>query len=504
VIVVEQIHAHATLTPAKVAVVVDNRPITYAAFNNQIAATRRYLERYNLRAGSVGVVWAHSIYHSWLLNLALRSLGLMTISVQSYGEISHFGRLDVGCVVTTEADAASPLSRLGLGETAASIRAPLSIFDEDESAPLAPPPIDRLDGGHIVLTSATTGVYKKIWLNPAKLEEGVQTGMQRIRDNAPSVTGGEDRVVNMASFGLWTGSGYGTPVAMWMMGSTVVIYQAADLWRSFDYPGITHAMLTPAFLQQILSAPEGALQPQPGAQVVVVGGAMSVSLARRARSRLTQRLASMLGSTEGGMWAVTPILSDEDLRLHRVQPGRTLEIVDEDHNPVAAGELGQLRVRIDDGPAGYYDDEAATQTFFRDGWFYPGDLAVLRPDGRLSLHGRVTDVISIMGDKYPAEPFERGLQERLEVEDVCVFSMPGSEREELHVVLQSSAPVPEAAVAEAVKAVLDGFPRAHVHVVDMMPRNHMGKVQRLKLKQALMAASAPELGLEQARTAESH
>ena len=32
-----------------------------------------------------------------------------------------------------------------------------------------------------------------------------------------------------------------------------------------------------------------------------------------------------------------------------------------------------------------------------------------------------------------------------------------------------------------------GFPRARVHYVEDIPRNHMGKVRRLALKQMLMA-----------------
>src|SRR5262249_40003860 len=135
----------------------------------------------------------------------------------------------------------------------------------------------------------------------------------------------------------------------------------------------------------------------------------------------------------------------------------------------------------------YYREPAATARFFRDGWYYPGDLAIVHPDGRVSLHGRTTDVLSVRGSKRAAEPFERALREALGVEDVCVFTMGSPEGELAHVVLQSAAPPPPATVTAALKQVLEGFPKAVVHVVEAMPRGGTGKVQRLRLKQMLMA-----------------
>jgi acyl-coenzyme A synthetase/AMP-(fatty) acid ligase len=482
-IVIEKIHQHALNTPGVTAVAFNGISVDYPTFYRSILAVRRTLATHNLRQGSVGVVWTTSLLDAWLVNLALRSLGLITIAVQSVDEAAQFDRLNVGCVVVSEDVGSERIAALGLPKSTPVITLKPQLVTE---GPIEPPPADRLDGGHILLTSATTGRYKKVWANPAGLETGVGAGIQRIKDQVGDLVGPDQRAVNMGSFGLWTGMGYGVPIGMWFLGSTVVIWQAPEPWRSFDWPGITNAIVTPAFLQAILEAPEGALKPQPSVNIGVVGGAMSTMLARKARERLSPRIVNMLGSTEGGFWAMTPILKDEDLRLHRVSPTQTLEVVDEDGKAVPAGQLGELRVKVREG-AGYYDDPEATARFFRDGWFYPGDLAIRHPDGRLSLHGRVTDVLSIQGDKRPAEPFERALQEKLEVEDVCLFSMTAPEGEVLHAVLQTRTPPAPEAVTAALNDVLYGFPKAVVHVVEAMPRNHMGKVQRLKLKQQLMA-----------------
>ncbi len=67
----------------------------------------------------------------------------------------------------------------------------------------------------------------------------------------------------------------------------------------------------------------------------------------------------------------------------------------------------------------YLGHEAATRTFFRAGYFYPGDLAIMRGD-KLSLQARVTDVINVGASKYATLPLEFALQERLAARAVHV------------------------------------------------------------------------------------
>ena len=43
---------------------------------------------------------------------------------------------------------------------------------------------------------------------------------------------------------------------------------------------------------------------------------------------------------------------------------------------------------------------------FRDGWFYPGDIGVLHPDGMLIILGRERALLNFGGDKVRAEIVE--------------------------------------------------------------------------------------------------
>jgi acyl-coenzyme A synthetase/AMP-(fatty) acid ligase len=250
---------------------------------------------------------------------------------------------------------------------------------------------------------------------------------------------------------------------------------------------VTHALITSGALAEVLAGMPEDFRPTEGVIMVVTGGPLSKGMARQVRARLTQRIVNTLGSTESGSWSMTPVFSDEDLRWHRIHPHRTVEIVDENDQPVPHGSLGEVRVLLDNSFTGYLNDPEATASFVRGRYFYPGDLGIMDGEGRIALHGRVTDVLNILGDKVPAAPYEQALQEALGLEGVCVMSEAGlDQQEQLHVVLETAEPIDPATVQAAAVKVLRGFPSARFHFVDRFPRNHMGKIERFKLKQRLI------------------
>ena len=168
-------------------------------------------------------------------------------------------------------------------------------------------------------------------------------------------------------------------------------------------------------------------------------------------------------------------------------------MVDEAGNVLGPGIKGLVRVRIIDGLSGYLDDEVATRTFFRDGYFYPGDVGMFGHDGRLSLCGRASDVINVLGDKIATGPIEQALQDSLCVECVCILSVESTEgNDEINVVIQTGRPIEPADIVAAENAARSAFMRVPMRVVfiDKLPRNEMGKIERLALKRQLIMARA--------------
>lgn len=485
---IEGLYQNGCERPDAPAMIYNNQTLTYRRFYQQIRAARDWLQAQGVGEGGVGVIWTTLIPDGWILILALRSLGITTVAISTPREIARLAELDLRWITTTEG--AKPQGFDGLPDVPGVRRLvlPSAIFGvPDSGAPLPPPePVDP--AAHIILTSGTTGRYKMVRFD-ASVEQARVRYSRAIFTDLLDI-GGVRLFVHVLNFNLYTAAGYMTAMTAWPFGDAVAIYEGNEPWTSYNDPRLTHAIVTPHFLQRLMTAPEGALKRNENLQLLVVGGAAPTALTAQAKARLTPKVASVLGSTEAGFWAFTPLETPDDQRWHRVHPSRTLQVVDEDHKVLPPHTLGQLRVKIEDGLYGYYDDAEATAEFFRDGYMYPGDLAMLDEQGRVSLFGRVNDVINVLGDKRPAQPYEQALVDALGVTAACVFTLPGAQGEELHVAIETPRPIPQEALAAAIAPVFKDFPRAHFHFVADLPRNHNGKIQRFVLKQALMGTAA--------------
>ena len=94
-------------------------------------------------------------------------------------------------------------------------------------------------------------------------------------------------------------------------------------------------------------------------------------------------------------------------------------------------------------------------------------------------------MISIDGNKVATFPIEHRIEQQLRVTGVCVFAAPDAAGvDELHVVIESRTPVPAPALSW-LAAAFATFASVRVHRMDALPRNDMGKVERLALRRAL-------------------
>jgi acyl-CoA synthetase (AMP-forming)/AMP-acid ligase II len=477
----DTIFGFAVRTPNKTAVVYNGQPMSYRTLAANIALARGYFVSRGVSGSGLAVLVVFSLLDFWVLSLALRSLGLTTISVLSIAAIEEYRLRDARCVVASAAEALPELDawcadqgfefyEVSLeGETALGLGA------------VAPP--DR-QGGHVLLTSGTTGLRKKVLMDPAFEAEFM-------RDRQQILGIDRDSVVAAFNFGPWTGIGYNSPLSAWFVGATTVLYQGPEPHRALLWPGITHAMVFPELLTTLLAAPEGAYPPSPTMHLSVTSGAMTQAQIDQTRIRITPRIFNRVGSTEVNTFANTLLQVPEDHRWHRLVAGREVQIVDDQDKPVHIGETGRVRVCTVGGPTGYLDDEDATAAFFKDGFFYPGDLAVMREDGRMALQGRVTDVINIKGHKILPTPIETQLREALGVSGVCLFTMQDETgEEELHLTIETPAPIAAEVVTPALQRELRGYSGVHVHFVTALPRNDTGKVVRRAVVLEVLASRA--------------
>src|SRR6185503_12698842 len=98
----ERIYEWAHSHPTKTAIVCDDVAINYASFSRAIEAARRFLEPHAGPAGRTAIVLVNSPLDSWILLLALRSLGLNTICVDSIEAAEELKLRDVAFVAVTQ------------------------------------------------------------------------------------------------------------------------------------------------------------------------------------------------------------------------------------------------------------------------------------------------------------------------------------------------------------------------------------------------------------------
>lgn len=487
--VLEQIHESAATSPRKLALVFNGAPLSYGTFWRFIEGCRRSLQPH-LSAQGIAVVWVDSLLECWILDLALRSLGLDVACIKSRDQIDLFDGLDVACLITLESetgkDVGTAYNRRHLVLSAPSKQS------VPVDAPLPPLSEDLGTGGHIKLTSGTTGRNKMVMTTWGATREPIEQRRVRYAQLGDRIVQPSDQsVVNVFNMGLWTGGGYNWPIFIWSLGGAVVIEQTDDLHRSFDWPGITHTLITPRYLSGLISLPDDAFPFRPEMQLIVVSGAVSPTLWREAKKRLSAKILIKLSSTEIGAWARSLVETETDLRWYQVYATRRVEVVNETDVALGAGQLGRVRVALQENDAnGYLGDPESTADVFAGGWFYPGDLGVLDGEGRLALYGRGSDIVSLNGEKYPAEPWERAIQEKLGCEAVCVLSGNWrTDADRLHVFIETHRLIAVPNLADALRASLPGIGRIQAHIVDALPRTDTGKVKRMILAQQLHEGS---------------
>jgi len=342
-------------------------------------------------------------------------------------------------------------------------------------------------GGHILYTSGTTGRYKNVLMNGAK-------EARRNDARARSWSFGKRTVLHGVDFPLWTGAGFKQPSAVWHAGGCVVLDQRPDRFsRFFDQP-ISNVALVPTMLKDLLQAGRSS-EPFPNDLEVAVGaGFLSIGLAERAARQLTTKIEIQYGSTELAICVLHSYFHQLD-DLHWLIPvaGCNVEIADKNGAECPIGQEGELRIAVTDiDCSSYLGDIEASARVFRDGYFYPGDVAVRRADGRIRILGRTADVLNYHGQKVPVAPIEHQIQRLLGVDDVCLFSsLNENGDEELGIAIQSANAIPESTL-KTIRSHFASFERVCFVSLKEFPRSDTGmrKVQRAALRKLVFSGDA--------------
>jgi acyl-CoA synthetase (AMP-forming)/AMP-acid ligase II len=170
-----------------------------------------------------------------------------------------------------------------------------------------------------------------------------------------------------------------------------------------------------------------------------------------------------------------------------VTPDVAIQIVDSDGTILAADQEGHVRLKSKYAVDRYLGNPEASAKVFRDGWFYPGDLGRLMPDGLLVISGREQTVLNVGGDKISPETIELILSQFAGVIEAAAFVAPneyGNNEIRAAIVRQDSFDG-RAFEAYCSARIPRQFAPARIHFVDSLPHNEMGKLERNRLRECI-------------------
>ena len=273
---------------------------------------------------------------------------------------------------------------------------------------------------------------------------------------------------------------------------TMAHFRAPLLVQVAAEHGVTWLDVVPSIWELLLRTDGFTPEVLPQVRIAVFGGAPAApGTLEQVRARMPQlRLVDVYALSENP----APVTLLPDPEAHR-KPGSVgrpapyvdLRVVDADGVEVPRGDAGELEVRSPAVTPGYFGGTA--QLALRDGWLRTGDLARLDDDGYLHVGGRAVDLIIRGGvNVYPAE-VERALLATGQLADAVAVGVPSAvtgHNVGAAVVAREGVEPDLAALQAAVRDALGAHavPRP-LRVVDALPRNRNGKVDRVRALELL-------------------
>ncbi|MCK9381016.1 MAG: malonyl-CoA synthase [Sulfuritalea sp.] len=210
------------------------------------------------------------------------------------------------------------------------------------------------------------------------------------------------------------------------------------------------------------------------------------------KARSGHTILERYGMTEGGMFTSNPYAGERrGGTVGFPLPGTSLRIVGAGDAAVKPGVVGNIQVKGDNVFVGYWGmPEKTKEEFTADGYFKTGDMGTLDADGYVVISGRSKDLVITGGlNVYPKE-IEELIDAMPGVVESAVIGLPHPDFGEAvsAVVVRQKNPagaaLTEAVIISAIKGQLANFKVPKwVYLVDQLPRNAMGKVQKNILRQ---------------------
>jgi len=286
---------------------------------------------------------------------------------------------------------------------------------------------------------------------------------------------------------LYYSGGRNSCMAHLMRGDCVVLhpglFSAGEYLSLVERHEITVSVLVPTSVRQLLAAAKDAPLLPGLAKMFCSGAPLYPEEKRAARRLLSPHFHERYGTAET---LATAVLRPEDFAGRSESVGQphsliAVEVAGDDDTALAVGETGKMRLR---GPGvGSPLPGTAAEANFRNGWFYPGEIACLDEEGFIFIQGRTADVMMRSGAKiYPAE-IEAVLLNHDAVAEAAVLGRRGADHEDIvmaFIVGRGGVSAGDLMAHCRTHLTPHKVPR-HIMLVEGLPKNTAGKIDKMAL-----------------------
>ncbi|HET9104839.1 MAG TPA: AMP-binding protein [Solirubrobacteraceae bacterium] len=288
----------------------------------------------------------------------------------------------------------------------------------------------------------------------------------------------------------------------WRYGAVQVVYQREggfDPHKQLDFLSrhkVTNVFGTPTAIRSMMSISDaGTRYPCDLRIVCSAGEPLNPEAIRWMRDQYGITVLDYYGLTESyPLCANFPFMEVREGSMGRPMPGWEVAILDEDEQPVAQGERGEICLRARSNPhypLGYWNRPPEdSEEVFGGEWFHTKDAACTDEDGYYWYEGRADDVIIAAGYRIGPFEVESACLEHPAVAEAAAVAAPDERRGNVvkaFIVLAEGYEASDALAAEIKAYVRDhlsayAYPRLIEFVPDL-PKTLTGKIRRIELRQ---------------------
>lgn len=511
------LHESAQKYPKNIAIYDGDKAVSYSEFDYLVDCCTSHLYQHGLRAGDKAVIQMPNHYQFYVLFFALIRLGalpVMSLPAHRYAELSSFFNqtqakayfcADFGAQKFDYRELAEKLQQtasclqhvfvLGNADKFVAIQDLLketNILDEA----ISPTTADQF--AFLQLSGGSTGVPKLI---PRTHDDYLYS----VRESAKICQLNQSSRLLMVlpaahNFSMSSAGSLG----IFYAGGAVVLGTDASPDTAFPLikkHSVTDACLVPALVRPWMDKAAKDQDPILSTlRCLQVGGArLPDAVALRLLDEFKVNLQQVFGMAEG-LVNYTRFNMTKDQIIHtqglKISEDDEILVLDDNDQPVEAGQVGHLLTRGPYTIRGYYQaPEHNERSFTPDGFYRTGDLVRIREDGCIVVEGRSKEQINRAGEKIATEEVEQALLTHPQIRLAALVAMPDEvmgEKSCAFVAWQSQSDDPSPIrLAMSVRQHLKDYGLAtykipdRVEFIEQFPYTAFGKIDKKRLRQQL-------------------